>query len=151
VELGLAGRRAVVTGGSKGIGQAIAAELMAEGAAVTICSRHPDELDVTAAELMGRVTGAATDWLREFMLVTSLLVLLPVSRSLASISSASARERWNGWPSTQSVWLILFGFYISRDHYRSKVAPSGFKFSEKSLYTREMFDERRKEAGEGAR
>jgi 3-oxoacyl-[acyl-carrier protein] reductase len=52
VELGLAGRRAVVTGGSKGIGKAIAGELMAEGAAVTICSRHPGELDATAAELM---------------------------------------------------------------------------------------------------
>jgi 3-oxoacyl-[acyl-carrier protein] reductase len=60
VELGLAGRRAVVTGGSKGIGQAIAAELMAEGAAVTICSRHPDELDATAAELVRRVAGEAT-------------------------------------------------------------------------------------------
>jgi NAD(P)-dependent dehydrogenase (short-subunit alcohol dehydrogenase family) len=51
VELGLAGRRAVVTGGSKGIGRAIAAELLAEGAAVTICSRHPGELEATAAEL----------------------------------------------------------------------------------------------------
>ena len=60
MELGLAGRRAVVTGGSKGIGQAIAAELMAEGAAVTICSRHPDELDATAAELVRRVAGEAT-------------------------------------------------------------------------------------------
>ena len=60
MELGLAGRRAVVTGGSKGIGKAIAAELMAEGVAVTICSRHPDELDATAAELVKRVTGEAT-------------------------------------------------------------------------------------------
>ena len=60
MELGLAGRRAVVTGGSKGIGRAIAAELMAEGVAVTICSRHPDELDATAAELVRRVTADAT-------------------------------------------------------------------------------------------
>ena len=60
MELGLAGRRAVVTGGSKGIGKAIAAELMAEGVAVTICSRHPGELDATAAELVKRVTGEAT-------------------------------------------------------------------------------------------
>jgi hypothetical protein len=50
----------------------------------------------------------------------------------------------------ESVWLILFGFYISRDHYRNKVAPSGFKFSEKNRYTRKMFDERSKKAGEGA-
>jgi 3-oxoacyl-[acyl-carrier protein] reductase len=52
VELGLTGRRAIVTGGSKGLGKAIAAELLAEGAAVAICSRHVDELEETAAELL---------------------------------------------------------------------------------------------------
>jgi NAD(P)-dependent dehydrogenase (short-subunit alcohol dehydrogenase family) len=52
MDLGLAGRRAIVTGGSKGIGKAIAAELMAEGAAVTICSRHQDELEAAAVELV---------------------------------------------------------------------------------------------------
>jgi 3-oxoacyl-[acyl-carrier protein] reductase len=51
VDLGLAGRRAVVTGGSKGLGKAIAAELMAEGAAVAICSRNATELEATADEL----------------------------------------------------------------------------------------------------
>jgi 3-oxoacyl-[acyl-carrier protein] reductase len=60
VELGLTGRRAVVTGGSKGIGKAIAAELVAEGVAVTICSRHPDELDATATELVKRIAGEST-------------------------------------------------------------------------------------------
>ena len=57
MELGLAGRRAVVTGGSKGLGKAIAAELLAEGAAVAICSRHADELEETAAELRGVAAG----------------------------------------------------------------------------------------------
>src|SRR5512146_631511 len=51
MDLGLAGRRAVVTGGSKGLGLAIAAELLAEGAAVAICSRHAAELDDAAAAL----------------------------------------------------------------------------------------------------
>jgi 3-oxoacyl-[acyl-carrier protein] reductase len=55
VELGLTGRRAVVTGGSKGLGKAIAAELLAEGAAVAICSRHAGELAETAAELRAAV------------------------------------------------------------------------------------------------
>ena len=51
MELGLTGRHAVVTGGSKGLGKAIAAELLAEGASVAICSRHADELAEAAAEL----------------------------------------------------------------------------------------------------
>ena len=51
MDLGLAGRRAVVTGGSKGLGKAIAAELMAEGAAVAICSRNATELEASAEEL----------------------------------------------------------------------------------------------------
>jgi 3-oxoacyl-[acyl-carrier protein] reductase len=59
VELGLAGRRAIVTGGSKGLGKAIAAELLAEGATVVICSRHADELEATVAELRGQARSAA--------------------------------------------------------------------------------------------
>jgi 3-oxoacyl-[acyl-carrier protein] reductase len=51
VDLGLASRRAIVTGGSKGLGKAIAAELVAEGAAVTICSRNSAELEAAAAEI----------------------------------------------------------------------------------------------------
>ena len=51
MDLGLSGRRAIVTGGSKGLGRAIATELLREGAAVAICSRNADELEATAAEL----------------------------------------------------------------------------------------------------
>ena len=56
MELGLNGRRAVVTGGSKGLGKAIAAELLAEGAAVAIGSRNADELEEAAAELRAAVS-----------------------------------------------------------------------------------------------
>jgi 3-oxoacyl-[acyl-carrier protein] reductase len=58
MELGLAGRRVIVTGGSKGIGKAIAGELMAEGADVAICSRHAGELDAAAAELVKQAAAA---------------------------------------------------------------------------------------------
>jgi 3-oxoacyl-[acyl-carrier protein] reductase len=64
MDLGLSGRRAVVTGGSKGLGRAIAAELLAEGAAVVICSRNEAELEATAAELRkpgGTVTAFCCD------------------------------------------------------------------------------------------
>jgi 3-oxoacyl-[acyl-carrier protein] reductase len=55
VELGLAGRRALVTGGSKGLGRAIAAELIEEGASVVFCARHVTEVEETAAELLDLV------------------------------------------------------------------------------------------------
>lgn len=47
----LAGRAALVTGASRGIGFAIAAELLSRGAAVTITARKPDELDAAAEQL----------------------------------------------------------------------------------------------------
>ena len=43
MDLGLRGRRALVTAGSRGIGRAIAAELVVEGATVCISSRSPDQ------------------------------------------------------------------------------------------------------------
>jgi len=54
MDLGLRGRRAVVSGGTKGIGRAIAETLAAEGAAVAICARDAAEIEATVAALRGR-------------------------------------------------------------------------------------------------
>src|SRR3712207_3208279 len=43
MDLGIAGKVALVTAGSRGIGRAIAAELVAEGCRVAISSRTPGE------------------------------------------------------------------------------------------------------------
>jgi 3-oxoacyl-[acyl-carrier protein] reductase len=51
MELGLRGRRAVVTGGSLGIGRAIARELAAEGVEVAIIARDATRLEAAAAEI----------------------------------------------------------------------------------------------------
>jgi NAD(P)-dependent dehydrogenase (short-subunit alcohol dehydrogenase family) len=48
----LAGRAALVTGAGRGIGHAIAAELLARGASVTITARKPDGLAAAARELV---------------------------------------------------------------------------------------------------
>lgn len=47
----LSGRTALVTGGSKGLGKAMAAGFARHGADVMICSRNADELEATAAEI----------------------------------------------------------------------------------------------------
>jgi NAD(P)-dependent dehydrogenase (short-subunit alcohol dehydrogenase family) len=51
LDLELKGKRAIVTGGSRGIGKAIARQLAAEGADVVIAARNPEQLERTAAEL----------------------------------------------------------------------------------------------------
>jgi NAD(P)-dependent dehydrogenase (short-subunit alcohol dehydrogenase family) len=51
VDLELDGKAAIVTGGSRGIGKAIARQLALEGADVVIASRGLDALEATAVEL----------------------------------------------------------------------------------------------------
>jgi len=51
VQISLDGKVALVTGASKGIGRAIAAQLAASGASVMLSSRKQDQLEVAAAEI----------------------------------------------------------------------------------------------------
>ena len=51
MDLELEGKNAIVTGGSKGIGKAIAKELAKEGVNIVIAARNKDLLDATAKEL----------------------------------------------------------------------------------------------------
>ena len=54
MDLGLKGRRAVVTGGTKGIGRAVADTFAAEGADVALCARHAGEVGSAVAALKAR-------------------------------------------------------------------------------------------------
>lgn len=54
MDLGLKGLRAIVTGGTKGIGRRIADLLADEGANVSICARNAAEVDATVAALAGK-------------------------------------------------------------------------------------------------
>lgn len=64
MDLGLKGLNAVVTGGTKGIGRAVAETLAAEGSNVAICARNPDEVAAAVAALAAKgvkATGRALD------------------------------------------------------------------------------------------
>ena len=50
----LAGKRALVTGGGRGIGAAIARELAGAGAHVIVCGRSQPDLEAVAKEIGGR-------------------------------------------------------------------------------------------------
>ncbi|MGE0796218.1 MAG: SDR family NAD(P)-dependent oxidoreductase [Acidimicrobiia bacterium] len=64
MDLELTGKRAIVTGGSRGIGKAVARQLLAEGAVVGIAARDQARIDAAVAELSaggGRVAGRSCD------------------------------------------------------------------------------------------
>ncbi len=54
MDLGLKGKKAVVTGGSKGIGRAIADTFANEGADVALCARNAAEVEATVAALKAK-------------------------------------------------------------------------------------------------
>jgi NAD(P)-dependent dehydrogenase (short-subunit alcohol dehydrogenase family) len=63
MDLGLSGKKALVTGATKGLGRAITETLLAEGASVAICARDAQGVETAISELgsKGEVCGAAVD------------------------------------------------------------------------------------------
>ena len=80
---GLEGKAALVTGGSKGIGKAIAYALARDGCSVAICARGEDDLRAAAAEIAD-ATGSRVIPIRADMTVPEEIINL-VSESAAGL------------------------------------------------------------------
>jgi len=64
MDLGLAGKKALITGSTRGIGRAIANLLADEGVDLAICARNQEEVDTAISELSAKgvkVVGSAID------------------------------------------------------------------------------------------
>lgn len=64
MDLQLKGRNAIILGGTRGIGRAIAETLAKEGANVAVCARNAEQVAATVTELKGlgvKATGASVD------------------------------------------------------------------------------------------
>jgi 3-oxoacyl-[acyl-carrier protein] reductase len=66
MDLGIRGRKALVCGGSKGLGKACARTLAEEGVRVTITARGAKDLAATAAEISEK-TGTSVGWIASDM------------------------------------------------------------------------------------
>src|SRR4051812_35255925 len=57
MDLGIQGKSAIITGGSRGIGRETARQFLEEGARVTICGRNAQTLERTRSELAQQTGG----------------------------------------------------------------------------------------------
>ncbi|WP_417463863.1 SDR family NAD(P)-dependent oxidoreductase [Kordiimonas sp.] len=112
MDLGLKGKRVLVTGGTRGIGAAIVRCFLNEGADVAFCARNAEEVEATSKELQSRgfkalgsscdVSGAAAlaEWIQ-----ASVEALGGIDIFVPNVSGG-AQQGEEGWKSAFEVDLM---------------------------------------------
>jgi len=81
VDLGLTGKRALVLGGSRGLGKGIAEQLTAEGADVAICGRDGAAMQAQAADLAAQTGRTVRGYALDLADVSSVATLIESVRN----------------------------------------------------------------------
>lgn len=113
MDLGLKGKKIVITGGTKGIGRAIANLVAAEGADVAICARNSEEVESTVAALRDAgvtATGAAVDVADKEALqgwITSVAEELGgIDVLVPNVSAGGGQMDENGWKTNFEIDVL---------------------------------------------
>lgn len=104
MDLGLKGLRALVTGGSKGIGRHVAEIFAAEGAHVSICARNGAEVDAAVSALsakgvkaFGQAVNVADKAALEAWVAASAAALGGVDMVVANVSALAVADDEAAW------------------------------------------------------
>ena len=98
MDLNLNGKKVILSGGSRGIGRAIAEKLLAEGAVVAFFARGIEGVENTVSELSasGKIFGSAVDAADHQAVRDWVVQAVPASwkRSSVNLVYRSALPRW---------------------------------------------------------